>query len=221
MSLRFAYNTNGFSHHDFGAIPSLLTDLGYEGIAITLDVHHAHPFKMSPLEVASVKQRMEDHGLHSVIETGARFLLIGAIYERRHTRRIIDFGGLAPVVPKLAIIFFITTLSSIGLPFLNGFIGEFLILQGAYSRNVYYAAFAGLGIILGAVYMLTLYRRIFFGETDREENAEMKDLNGRELAFLMPLVGLMVLLGLFSPWFTSKIEPSILRWLELVKAGGG
>ena len=161
--------------------------------------------------------QMVNHG----ISTGALFLLIGCIYERRHTRRIIDFGGLAPTAPKLAIIFFITTLSSIGLPFLNGFIGEFLILQGAYSRNVYYAAFAGLGIILGAVYMLTLYRRIFFGETDREENAEMKDLNGRELAFLMPLVGLMVLLGLFSPWFTSKIEPSILRWLELVKAGGG
>ena len=126
------------------------------------------------------------------------------------------------MAPRLAIIFFITTLSSIGLPFLNGFVGEFLILQGAYSRNVYYAAFAGLGIILGAVYMLTLYRRIFFGETDLEENAEMKDLEGRELAFLLPLVGLMVFLGLFSPWFTSKIQPSIKLWLEnLVQAGGG
>jgi NADH-quinone oxidoreductase subunit M len=161
--------------------------------------------------------QMVNHG----ISTGALFLLIGAIYERRHTRRIIDFGGLAPVAPRLAIIFFITTLSSIGLPFLNGFVGEFLILQGAYSRNVYYAAFAGLGIILGAVYMLTLYRRIFFGETDLEENAEMKDLEGRELAFLLPLVGLMVFLGLFSPWFTSKIQPSIEQWLKLVQAGGG
>ena len=161
--------------------------------------------------------QMVNHG----ISTGALFLLIGAIYERRHTRRIIDFGGLAPVAPRLAIIFFITTLSSIGLPFLNGFVGEFLILQGAYSRNVFYAAFAGLGIILGAVYMLTLYRRIFFGETDLEENAEMKDLEGRELAFLLPLVGLMVFLGLFSPWFTSKIQPSIEQWLKLVQAGGG
>ena len=161
--------------------------------------------------------QMVNHG----ISTGALFLLIGAIYERRHTRRIIDFGGLAPVAPKLAIIFFITTLSSIGLPFLNGFVGEFLILQGAYSRNIFYAAFAGLGIILGAVYMLTLYRRIFFGETDREENAEMKDLEGRELAFLLPLVGLMVFLGLFSPWFTSKIQPSIEQWLKLVQVGGG
>ena len=161
--------------------------------------------------------QMVNHG----ISTGALFLLIGAIYERRHTRRIIDFGGLAPVAPRLALIFFITTLSSIGLPFLNGFVGEFLILQGAYSQNVYYAAFAGLGIILGAVYMLTLYRRIFFGETDLEENAEMKDLEGRELAFLLPLVGLMVFLGLFSPWFTSKIQKSIEQWLELVQAGGG
>ena len=161
--------------------------------------------------------QMVNHG----ISTGTLFLLIGAIYERRHTRRIIDFGGLAPVAPKLAIIFFITTLSSIGLPFLNGFVGEFLILQGAYSQNVFYAAFAGLGIILGAVYMLTLYRRIFFGETHREENAEMKDLEVRELAFLLPLVGLMVFLGLFSPWFTSKIQPSIEQWLKLVQAGGG
>ena len=161
--------------------------------------------------------QMVNHG----ISTGALFLLIGVIYERRHTRRIIDFGGLAPVAPRLAIIFFITTLSSIGLPFLNGFVGEFLILQGAYSRNVFYAAFAGLGIILGAVYMLTLYRRIFFGETDLEENAEMKDLEGRELAFLLPLVGLMVFLGLFSPWFTSKIQLSIVEWLKLAPPGGG
>ncbi len=161
--------------------------------------------------------QMVNHG----ISTGALFLLIGAIYERRHTRRIIDFGGLAPVAPKLAIIFFITTLSSIGLPFLNGFVGEFLILQGAYSRNIFYAAFAGLGIILGAIYMLTLYRRIFFGETDREENAEMKDLDGRELAFLLPLVGLMVFLGLFSPWFTAKVQPSIEVWMTLLLERGG
>ena len=125
------------------------------------------------------------------------------------------------MVPKLAIIFFITTLSSIGLPFLNGFVGEFLILQGAYSRNIFYAAFAGLGIILGAIYMLTLYRRIFFGETDREENAEMKDLDGRELAFLLPLVGLMVFLGLFSPWFTAKVQPSIEVWMTLLLERGG
>ena len=161
--------------------------------------------------------QMVNHG----ISTGALFLLIGAIYERRHTRRIIDFGGLAPVAPRLAIIFFITTLSSIGLPFLNGFVGEFLILQGAYSRNIFYAAFAGLGIILGAIYMLTLYRRIFFGETDREENAEMKDLESRELAFLLPLVGLMVFLGLFSPWLTTKVQPSIEVWMTLLLERGG
>jgi NADH-quinone oxidoreductase subunit M len=161
--------------------------------------------------------QMVNHG----ISTGALFLLIGAVYERRHTRRILDYGGLASVTPRLAVIFLITTLSSIGLPFLNGFIGEFLILQGAYSQNVYYAGFAGLGIILGAVYMLNLYRKVFFGETDKEENAEMKDLGARELAFLLPLVILMVLLGLFSPWLTNTIEPSVLRWLELVKGAGG
>ena len=161
--------------------------------------------------------QMVNHG----ISTGTLFLLIGILYERRHTRRIIDYGGLAPVAPRLAIIFFITMLSSIGLPFLNGFVGEFLILQGAYSQNIFYAAFAGLGIILGAVYMLSLYRRLFFGETDRQENAEVKDLEGRELAFLLPLVALMVLLGLFSPWFTAKLQPSIEQWLKLVGTGGG
>ena len=161
--------------------------------------------------------QMVNHG----ISTGTLFLLIGAMYERRHTRRILDYGGLASVTPRFAVIFLITTLSAIGLPFLNGFIGEFLILQGAYSQSVFYAGFAGLGIILGAVYMLNLYRRIFFGETDKEENAEMKDLGGRELAFLLPLVILMVLLGLFSPWLTNTIEPSIVRWLELVKGAGG
>ncbi len=169
-------------------------------------------------------QGVEGSVLHMVnhgISTGALFLLIGSIYERRHTRRLIDYGGLAPVAPRLAIIFFITTLSSIGLPFLNGFVGEFLILQGAYSQNIFYAAFAGLGIILGAVYMLSLYRRLFFGETDRQENTELKDLEGRELAFLLPLVALMVLLGLFSPWFTAKIQPSIEQWLKLVGTGGG
>ena len=169
-------------------------------------------------------QGVEGSVLHMVnhgISTGALFLLIGSIYERRHTRGLIDYGGLAPVAPRLAIIFFITTLSSIGLPFLNGFVGEFLILQGAYSQNIFYAAFAGLGIILGAVYMLSLYRRLFFGETDRRENAELKDLDGRELAFLLPLVALMVLLGLFSPWFTAKIQPSIEQWLKLVGTGGG
>ncbi len=161
--------------------------------------------------------QMVNHG----ISTGTLFLLIGAVYERRHTRRILDYGGLASVTPRLAVIFLITTLSSIGLPFLNGFIGEFLILQGAYSQNIYYAGFAGLGIILGAVYMLNLYRKVFFGEVDKEENAEMKDLGGRELAFLLPLVILMVLLGLFSPWFTKTIEPSVQRWLELVERAGG
>ena len=161
--------------------------------------------------------QMVNHG----ISTGALFLLIGAMYERRHTRRILDYGGLASVTPRFAVIFLITTLSAIGLPFLNGFIGEFLILQGAYSQSVFYAGFAGLGIILGAVYMLNLYRRIFFGETDKEENAEMKDLDGRELAFLLPLVVLMVLLGLFSPWLTNIIEPSVVRWLELVRGAGG
>jgi len=156
--------------------------------------------------------QMVNHG----ISTGALFLLIGAVYERRHTRKIADYGGIAPIVPKFAIIFFITTLSSIGLPFLNGFVGEFLILQSAFRQSVAYAGFAGSGVVLGAVYMLVLYRRIFLGPISRDENRKLTDLDGRELAFLVPLVALMVLLGLFSPWLTERVQPSVETWFRMV-----
>ncbi len=158
--------------------------------------------------------QMINHG----ISTGALFLLIGAVYERRHTRKIVDYGGLAPIVPKFAVIFFITTLSSIGLPFLNGFVGEFLILQGTYQQSIAYAGFAGTGVILGAVYMLVLYRRVFLGQISNDKNRKVEDLNGREMSFLVPLIALMVLLGLFSPWLTERIEPSVVAWLDLVHA---
>jgi NADH-quinone oxidoreductase subunit M len=155
---------------------------------------------------------MVNHGL----STGALFLLVGAVYERRHTRRIAELGGIAPVVPRLATVFLLTALSSIGLPFLNGFVGEFLILQGTFRQSVAYAGFAGTGIVLGAVYMLVLYRRLFLGEVTREANRAIADLDGREMAFFVPLVALFVVLGLFSPWLTERIEPSIVKWIEMV-----
>ncbi|MCZ6792703.1 MAG: NADH-quinone oxidoreductase subunit M [Planctomycetota bacterium] len=157
--------------------------------------------------------QMIGHGL----STGALFLLVGIIYERRHTRHIEDFGGVASVTPRLATIFLIATLSSIGVPFLNGFIGEFLILEGTFEASWGYAMFAGTGVILGAVYMLALYRRVFLGEVTHEENRTLSDLNPREMGYLLPLIALMVILGLFSPWFTERMAPSIEQWFQQIQ----
>lgn len=156
--------------------------------------------------------QMINHG----ISTGALFLLVGVIYERRHTRRIKDYGGIASVAPRLAVVFFVTTLSSIGLPFLNGFIGEFLILQGSFEINFFYALFAGTGVVLGALYMLSLYRRIFLGEVNHKENRSLEDLNLREMGYFVPLLALMVILGLFSPWFTDRMVPSVQQWFQQI-----
>ncbi len=154
--------------------------------------------------------QMINHG----ISTGALFLLIGAMYERRHTRMIAEYGGVAALAPKFAVIFFITTFASIGLPFLNGFVGEFLILQGAFEANRTFAVFAATGVVLGAVYMLVLCRRFLLGSVTNTENNHVTDLNGRELGFLIPLVLLMVALGVFSPWLTDRVTPSVEHWLE-------
>jgi len=154
--------------------------------------------------------QMVNHG----ISTGALFLLIGAIYERRHTRRIAEYGGIAAIAPRFAIVFFITTFSSIGLPFLNGFVGEFLILQGSFEANRAYAVLAATGIVLGAVYMLILCSRFLLGPMTNPENEHVTDLNGREMSFFVPLVILMVAIGLFSPWMTDRIELSVDSWLE-------
>ena len=143
---------------------------------------------------------MLNHG----ISTGALFLLVGFLYERRHTREMADYGGLAKTVPVLAAVFLIVTLSSIGLPGTNGFVGEFLILAGTCNSNARarppgLPAPRALGVILGAVYMLWMYQRVFFGPSKRDENQEIADLSGREWAVLAPLAALIVLMGVSSP----------------------
>jgi NADH-quinone oxidoreductase subunit M len=155
--------------------------------------------------IAGGTLQMINHGL----STGALFLLVGMIYERRHRRNIDDFGGLGKVMPVYATFFLIVTLSSIGLPGLNGFVGELLILQGAFEANWWFAAPASLGILLGAIYMLSMYGRTFMGEVDKEENKELKDLNKREVACLLPLVILIFVIGLFPKLFIDKMETSI------------
>jgi NADH-quinone oxidoreductase subunit M len=159
--------------------------------------------------------QMVNHGL----STGALFLIVGMIYDRRHTRLIKDFGGIAKIMPVFAVMFMISTLASIGLPGLNGFIGEFLILNGSFVSELYdkkvYAVLAALGVILAAVYMLWMYQRVMFGPVTNEENKKLIDLNGRETALLIPLVIFMVWIGIRPVDFTKYSE----EWVETILSG--
>jgi NADH-quinone oxidoreductase subunit M len=158
--------------------------------------------------------QMINHG----ISTGGLFLLVGVVYERRHTRMISEYGGLAKQMPLYATYFLILALSSMGLPLLNGFIGEFTILQGAFARNFWWAFFAASGIVLGAAYLLWLYQRIFFGEITNPANAKLADLTFREQLTLAPLVILALWIGLYpKPIFDVIRRPSE----KIVQAVGG
>ena len=142
------------------------------------------------------------------ISTGMLFLVVGVIYERRHTREIKEFGGLAHVMPNYAIVFAIAMLSSAGLPLLNGFVGEFTILQGAFEANKIWAAFAVLGIIFGAAYLLWLYQRTMLGEITNEKNRGLQDLNWREWAIFVPLIVWAVTIGVYpKPYFDILEKP--------------
>ncbi len=154
--------------------------------------------------------QMVNHGL----STGALFLLVGFIYERRHTRLISEYGGLWSVVPVFASLFLIVTLSSIGLPGTNGFVGEFLILMGAFRAWPIAGALATLGVVLGAVYMLRLYKRVFFGEVTNDANLGLSDLSRRELAVIVPLVVMILWIGLYPRPFLRRIEPTTQVYLE-------
>jgi NADH-quinone oxidoreductase subunit M len=149
--------------------------------------------------------QMVNHGL----STGALFLLVGVIYEKTHRRGIDDFGGMAKVMPIYAILFMIVTLSSIGLPGLNGFVGEFLVLFGSFKHHPVATAFAAVGVVLGAVYMLQLYRNVFFGPVTRPEREKIGDVEKGDLVYLLPIVALIILLGVLPNLVLEKTEPSI------------
>jgi len=151
------------------------------------------------------------------ISTGALFLIVGLIYERRHTREISQFGGLSNVMPVYATIFLIMTMSSIGLPLLNGFIGEFTIMMGAYQANMWYAVIGGAGIVLGAAYMLWLYQRTMFGKNENPANQNLLDLNARELATLIPLIIVAFWIGLYPTSFTQFLEKPVNKLVETIK----
>jgi NADH-quinone oxidoreductase subunit M len=142
------------------------------------------------------------------ISTGALFLIVGMIYERRHTREIAQFGGISNVMPIYAIVFLIMTMSSIGLPLLNGFIGEFTIMMGALQVNLWWAVFAGSGIVLGAAYMLWLYQRTMLGKVENPANESLLDMNARELATIIPLIIMAFWIGLYpAPFFAVLDKP--------------
>src|SRR5215510_3671932 len=149
--------------------------------------------------------QMVNHGL----STGALFLLIGMIYERRHSRLISDFGGLWAVVPVFSVILMVVTFSSIGLPGLNGFVGEFLILVGAFQWSRPTAVVGTLGIVFAAVYLLWMYQRVIFGEVRHEENRRLPDLNAREIWTLVPILLLIVWIGIYSKPFTAVTETAV------------
>ena len=170
-------------------------------------------FALNTLGLQGSVLQMINHGL----STGGLFLLVGMIYERRHTRMIAEFGGLAHVMPVYAVFTLIIFLASMGLPLLNGFIGEFLILQGAYSAEPVWAYWAVSGVVLGAAYLLWLYQRVFWGKVTNPENEHLADLNGRELGTLIPLVALCFWIGLYPKPFLAYLEPPLSKLAEDIR----
>ena len=169
-------------------------------------------FALNPVGITGSIIQQINHG----ISTGALFLLVGVVYERRHTREISEYGGLSKVMPGYAAVFLLMTMSSIGLPALNGFIGELLILQGVFTANKMWAAVAASGIVLGAAYMLSLYQRTMFGKIENPKNEKLLDLNGREWATFAPLIVLAVWIGVYPAPFLDRINTSVQRVVSRV-----
>jgi NADH-quinone oxidoreductase subunit M len=162
-------------------------------------------FALNPVGITGSIVQQLNHG----ISTGGLFLIVGIVYERRHTREISEYGGLSKVMPVYAAVFLIMTMSSIGLPALNGFIGEFLILLGVFAANRVWAAFAASGVVLGAAYMLYLYQRTMFGKIENPKNEGLLDLNHREFVTFAPLIILAVWMGLYPAPFLRRLETSV------------
>ncbi len=159
--------------------------------------------------------QMISHGIIS----GALFLIVGVIYDRMHTREISKYGGLVKNMPKYATVFMIMMLGSVGLPGTSGFVGEFLSLLGIFKVDTTFAFFATTGLVLGAAYMLLLYKRVVFGEAQTEEATKMPDLNAREIAMFVPLVLLVIFLGVRPNFVLDRIGPSVEKLQSQYEAG--
>jgi NADH-quinone oxidoreductase subunit M len=178
-------------------------------------------FALNPQGIQGGILQMINHGL----STGALFLIVGMIYERRHTRDMDAFGGLWKIMPIYGVMTLVVTLSSMGLPGLNGFVGEFAILLGAWDagqsgalRSVLFAGFAAVGVILAAVYMLFMFQKMFLGPVDKEENRTLRDLNWREIATLVPLLVFIFWIGLYPKPFFMLMSASVDQLVRAVQA---
>src|ERR671919_218508 len=169
-------------------------------------------FALNPVGITGSIVQQLNHG----ISTGALFLLVGVVYERRHTREISEYGGLSKVMPVYAAIFLLMTMSSIGLPTLNGFISELLILQGIFAVSMAWAGVAAAGIVLGAAYMLWLYQRTMFGKVENPKNQGLADVGVREFALFVPLIILAVWIGLYPSPFLQRLDTSVARVIARV-----
>jgi NADH-quinone oxidoreductase subunit M len=169
---------------------------------------------MNTQAVEGAIYQMLAHG----VSTGGLFLLVGMLSDRRHTRLISEFGGLKAVMPRLTAVFMIITLASIGLPGLNGFIGEFLIMLGAFRWDPRFVVFAGVGVILSAVYMLWMFQRVYYGEVTHEQNTRLPDLLPREWAAAAPLCAMAVVMGVFPTLFLRPMEASVDALIARVEA---
>jgi NADH-quinone oxidoreductase subunit M len=168
--------------------------------------------------------QMVNHGL----STGALFLIVGMIYERRHTREMDAFGGLWKVMPIYGALTLIVTLSSMGLPGLNGFVGEFTILLGAWGAgqagaplgSYWFAGISAIGVILAAVYMLFMFQKLFLGPVTKDENRQLKDINWREIVTLAPLIVFIFWIGLYPKPFFALMAPAVEKLVTLISSAG-
>jgi NADH-quinone oxidoreductase subunit M len=170
---------------------------------------------LNPEGVQGAVYQMLSHG----VSTGGLFILVGMLSDRRHTRLIAEFGGLKAVAPRLVAAFLVVTLSSIGLPGLNGFVGEFLILLGAFQSDPRLAAFAATGVILSAAYMLWMFQRVNYGPVTNEKNRTFADLRAREVMALAPIIIVAVLMGVVPNLFLRPMAPAVERVIDRVRQG--
>jgi NADH-quinone oxidoreductase subunit M len=172
-------------------------------------------FALTPLGLTGSILQQINHG----ISTGALFLIVGVLYERRHTRLISEFGGLSTPMPNFAAIYMIVTLSSLGMPLLNGFVGEFTILKGVFDVRWQWAAWGVIGVVLGAAYLLWLYQRVMFGNVTNPANEHLPDLNWREYATLVPLIVLAFWLGIYPSPIFRVLDTPVQRIVQVVNPG--
>ena len=172
-------------------------------------------FALTPLGLSGSVLQQINHG----ISTGALFLIVGILYERRHTREISEYGGISNVMPLYATITMIMFLSSMGLPLLNGFVGEFTILQGTFMENWRWAAWAVPGVILAAAYLLWLYQRVFFGTVTNPKNEKLHDLTPREVLTFAPLLVMAFWIGLYPKPFFEILQQPVNQIVQTIRPG--